>query len=155
MHNLLPDHAEQNMPSASICPLTDKLNGLFKFSSWLETLASILVLLFQSFFSEVFPVVELPAPLRKGFCPTLSNLPMCRQGESKEVNRRCSVTLAGEEPRQVCTKSKKEGQKLAVMHQICSLNAQPALLFPWLYLLVSAWLPFQLINHQPVSDTFN
>lgn len=34
MHNLLPDHAEQNMSSTSVCPLTDKLNGLFKFISW-------------------------------------------------------------------------------------------------------------------------
>lgn len=120
----------------------------------LETLASIPVFLFPCFFSEVFPVMKFPAPLSKGCCPTASKLPMCRQDESK-VNRRCSVTLDSEEPCQVCTKSRKEGQKQAVVHQICSLNTQPALLFPWLYLSVSASLLFQHINHQPVSDNSN
>lgn len=106
-------------------------------------------------FFRSLPCGGVPAPVIKGCCPTRPKLPMCRQGESKEVNRRCSVTLAGEEPCQVCTKSEKKGQKQAVVHQICSLNTQPALLFPWLYLLVSAWLLFQLTNHQPVSDAFN
>lgn len=65
MHNLLPDHAEQNMSAASICPLTDKLNGLFKFISWSGGTCQYSCPI-STFFFQSLPCGGVPSPTLKG-----------------------------------------------------------------------------------------
>lgn len=122
---------------------------LFNSSVELEALSSIPVLLFASFFiSSLIPAVVVPLPLNKGCCPAPSTLPMCRQGESKEVDRRCSVTLAGEEPSQVALNPKSKARNR--QRFVRSLPECPP--SPAVSMAVSLCLPDLFSNLQTTSQ---